>query len=213
MTETQLQTGGLAVTWPLLVVGILLALAGLWGGPTPRRREADASKVKGPAPKGGDPWEVITQPIARDEELIKIPERRPWYRPGRFLRGVMTGLGAGLLVSAAIVAVSPRGAVPPSPQAATEAPKGAPATGAGGGTAAAPPAQTPPQPANVMFTVDPGDMAPTIAANLKAKGLINDDQAFLSRVAERGVDTLLKAGSFPIPTGATLDQVIDVLTA
>ncbi|HLN61981.1 MAG TPA: hypothetical protein VK464_10570, partial [Symbiobacteriaceae bacterium] len=77
---------------------------------------------------------------------------------------------------------------------------------------AAQPAAQAPKPANVTFVVEPGDLATTIAANLKAQGLIADEDAFLSRVSETGADTALKAGTFVVPTGANLDQVIEALT-
>jgi hypothetical protein len=210
------------VTWPLLVVGILLALLGLWGGPAPRRRERESSRLKGPIPKG-DAWDILTQPVVSDEELIKLPERRPWFIPGRagrFQRGLMLGLGLGLLIAAAIHAWAPRSAATLPPTAADSATKPPPGT-ANQPTASKPPTTPgsttpitpkPPTPAVVSFVVEYGDMVPTIAANLKAKGLIADDNAFVSRVTERSADTLLKSGTFLIPTGATLDQVIDALS-
>jgi cell division protein YceG involved in septum cleavage len=71
---------------------------------------------------------------------------------------------------------------------------------------------TPAKPATVSFAVEYGDMVPTIAFNLKAKGLIANQQSFVSRATERAVDTLFKEGTFTVPTDATLDQVIDALT-
>ncbi|MDB4894136.1 MAG: conserved domain protein proline-rich [Firmicutes bacterium] len=210
------------MTWPLLVVGILLALYGLWGGPAPRRRERESSRAKGPIPKG-DAWDILTQPVVTDEELIKLPERRPWFVPGRagrFQRGLMLGLGLGLLIAAAIHTWAPRSVATQPPTAADSATKPPPGT-TNLPTATKPPATPggttpttpkPPTPTVVSFVVQSGDMVPTIAANLKAKGLIADDNAFVSRATERGADVQLKAGTFNIPTGGTLDQVIDALT-
>nr|PZN42847.1 MAG: hypothetical protein DIU70_04600 [Bacillota bacterium] len=63
----------------------------------------------------------------------------------------------------------------------------------------------------VTVVIDPGMTAPQIAARLREKGLIADEAAFLARLAERGMDTRLQAGTFQIPAGVSLDQVIDRL--
>ncbi|MCG0239525.1 MAG: endolytic transglycosylase MltG [Firmicutes bacterium] len=79
--------------------------------------------------------------------------------------------------------------------------------GAGGGSTGAAPAPG----TLVTVVIDPGMTAPQIAARLREKGLIADEAAFLARLAERGMDTRLQAGTFQIPVGAGLDQVIDRL--
>jgi hypothetical protein len=192
------------VTWLLALMGIILVVLGLWGGP--RRR---ARAVSPPAEE--DAWQVLNDPIRHDEdELIKIPPDRPWYQAGResrFAQGLLTGLGVGLIISAFVlmvkpVAEAPDGLAPAIPPIAAPAPTPDP-----------PPPTPPPTPATVTIQVEPGDLAPIIAARLVQAGLIAEEELFLSRVAEREVDTLLKAGSFVIPTDATLDQVIDRLTA
>lgn len=212
--------------WFLGFLGLVLALLGLWGGPAPRakRREADVAASRQTSPS--DAWDVLARPL--HDELIRIPEHRPWYAPGgdkRFQRGLMLGLGAGLLVSALTVTFLPKAQAPG--QVATDRP---------GGTTVAPtqpqtqtpaankpqtttpaqpqaPAATAPAPVTVTFVVDPGSSANVIADNLKAKGLIADTAAFLNALQNSGLDRALKAGTFVIPTGATLDKVIEVLTS
>ncbi|HWI53480.1 MAG TPA: hypothetical protein VNT01_15165 [Symbiobacteriaceae bacterium] len=203
--------------WILGFAGILLTLLGVWGGPTQKspRREAEAMARK--QPTVSDAWDVLAKPL--EEELIKIPEHRPWYTPGsdrRFQQGLLVGLGAGLMVAALTISFAPRQAAPPQ-VAVKEPPAGAPAANQPAPAQTAQPAPTqpakPPKPVNQNFTVEPGDLAPDIADKLKAAGLIADPKQFLTRVEERGLDTSLKAGTFVIPTGANLDTVIDVLTA
>lgn len=209
--------------WLLGIFGILLVLLGLWGGPSlaRKRREAEASAKK--SPTVAEAWDIISKPL--EDEVIKIPAHRPWSVQGgdrRFFRGLFVGLGAGLMVAAVAVSSVPREAAP-SPTASQE-PAGGNATAANtpapaAGTAAAPnaagqtAAQKPAEPANITFVVADGDAASTIAANLKAKGLIADETTFLNRLTELGKDTSLKAGTFVVPTGASIDDVIDVLTA
>ncbi|HWI66479.1 MAG TPA: hypothetical protein VNT75_32015 [Symbiobacteriaceae bacterium] len=207
--------------WVLGFAGIALALIGLWGGPakTTKRREAEAMARK--QPTVSDAWEVLSKPL--EEELIKIPEHRPWYAPGgdrRFQQGLLVGLGAGLMVAAVSVSFLPREAAPKTDLASNKpapAPvQTAPTQPAGQAPAAAPtqqPAAPAPTPVNINITVDDGDAASTIADKLKARGLIANTDQFLARVTELGADTSLKAGTFSIPTGAPLDAVIKALTS
>lgn len=208
--------------WFLGFLGLVLVLLGLWGGPVPRakRRDPDTATRKQTTPS--EAWDVLARPL--EDELIKIPEHRPWYAPGgdkRFQRGLMLGLGAGLLVSALTVTFLPKAQAPG--QVALDEPGGKPAapaqTPAPGATQPQTPAPTQPQPpaptapVNVNFVVEPGSSADAIASNLKAQGLIADPAAFLKALSDRQLDTSLKAGTFVIPTGASLDKVIEVLTA
>ncbi len=228
-----LTLGGYALTWFLLFTGLLLFGLGLWGGPRPRRWE-EAGPAEEPS-SAAEALEILSQPLPREaeEELIRIPEGRPWYLPDRrFQQGLLTGLGAGLLVAAAAIAFLPRepltgppGDVAHRPPAAQD-PAGpqpprfdtAPGDEPGGGTVGPPgapdpePKPEPPRPVNVTFVVEPGELAPDIARKLDDEGLIADEEAFLRRVEERGVDRFLKAGTFVIPTDASLDEVIDALT-
>ncbi len=204
------------MTWLLLVIAVILVGLGVWGGP--RQKERRPHPHVNPSPEKPvsveDAWEIITKPLER-RDAIHIPEHRPWYIPGadrRFQRGLLVGLGSGLLVAAVAVSIAPRGglAEPPVVQAPTQT---QPQTQAPAPVVTPPPTQPPTRPANVTFVVDEGDLTPTIAAKLREAGLIADEAAFISRVTELGVDTSLKAGTFIIPTGASVDEVIGALTA
>jgi hypothetical protein len=220
------------VIWILGITGILLTLLGLWGGPArPRkRREMETLARKQPATPD-EAWDILVSPMV--DEAIKLPEHKPWYMPGgdrRFMRGVFVGLGAGLMVATVTVSMLPRAVTPPT-TAETEKPTGvetaknappqqAPATQSPAAVQPAtqqpvtqPPTAEAPKPANMTFVVEPGELAPTIAAHLKAQGLIADEQAFLDRVTELGADRALQSGTFVVPTGANMDQVIDALTS
>jgi hypothetical protein len=209
------------VIWILGVTGILLTLLGMWGGPARarKRREMEALAAR-KQPTADEAWDTLARPL--ENEAIKLPEHKPWNFLGgdrRFMRGLFVGLGSGLMMAAVAVSLVPREAASPSatvaekPKATETAKSNAPAPApAAQQQPAAQPAAQAPKPANVTFVVEPGDLATTIAANLKAQGLIADEDAFLSRVSETGADTALKAGTFVVPTGANLDQVIEALT-
>ena len=64
---------------------------------------------------------------------------------------------------------------------------------------------------SVQITVSEGDAASTIADKLLAAGAIRDKQAFLSEVTASGADSKLKIGTFTIPTGSTVSEVIAIL--
>jgi len=64
---------------------------------------------------------------------------------------------------------------------------------------------------SVQITVEAGDAASTIADKLIAVGAIRDKQAFLSEVAAQGADSKLKIGTFTIPTGSTISEIIAIL--
>jgi hypothetical protein len=213
--------------WFLGFLGLVLALLGLWGGPAPRPKRRDAEVAASRQPTVSEAWDVLARPLT--DELIKFPEHRPWYAPGgdkRFQRGLMLGLGAGLLVSALAVLYVPRPQVPG--QVAANEPGGKPAAQTPSPTPTVSPTQTPaqtqtpaptqpqapanPAPVNVTFEVAVGTSGGEIAANLKARGLIADPKAFLDELERRNLSASLQAGTFVIPTGATMDKVIEVLT-
>lgn len=188
--------GGFTMMWLLVVAGLALVGAGFWGGLRPK--EPPQQPLENVTVDSA--WEIISRPVDRREPQVPGPRSGP---DRRFLNGLLVGLGSGLLLSAVAIQLVPRAAVPVKPQApVAEAPPAA---------ITPPPPQAPPKPANVTFVVEVGDMGPTVAANLKAAGLIADEQAFLDRITGLGVDTLLKAGTFIIPTGASLDEVITAL--
>lgn len=66
-------------------------------------------------------------------------------------------------------------------------------------------------PLQVTFNVKSGENAYQIAAQLQEMNIIQSQEAFISRLVERKLDTRLQAGRFQLSTGMTVDQVIDVL--
>jgi hypothetical protein len=77
---------------------------------------------------------------------------------------------------------------------------------------------TPPDPpvppestTEVSITVSAGDVGSTIADKLVAAGAITDKAAFLAEVATQHADTKLKQGTFKIPAGSTLSDIVKIL--
>lgn len=207
--------------WILAVVAVLLIALGAWGGPRRRVRPDKAQRI----PKDStvqEAWDILTSPVEYDEEIIKIPQARPWYvlgREQRFLRGLLVGAGCGLLIALAFSPLYARG--PKAPQVAQgENPKAEQKPDA---PAAEPPAQQPKaeepkpaaepeQPAVVKLEIPEGSVSQEIAAKLKEAKLIADEKAFLDQVTAKGAEAGLKAGTFEIPAKATIDEIIAILT-
>ncbi len=63
----------------------------------------------------------------------------------------------------------------------------------------------------VVFTIDPGETAATIAPRLQRAGLITDAQLFLWLVRYRGVDVQLEAGDYELRPNMTLDEIVETL--
>jgi hypothetical protein len=189
------------MAWLVGLFGIILLGVGLY---LRSRGGRNAEPVDDRGVDQAEAWKILTSPIVR--EAPADAEKKQGL-----LSGLLVGLGVGAILVGLFLLLLPAEA--PSPQPPLPGVPSPPA-------AQAPPAPTPtevppptPKPINQTFVIDTGDMAPTIAAKLKEAGLIADEQAFLTRVTEREVDTRLKAGTFIIPTDAPLDKVIDVLTA
>ncbi len=218
------------MVWFLLVGGLILILLGVWGGPRRKHRPEKSSRI----PKDAtvqEAWDILTSPVQYEDELIKIPEHKPFRLPSsdrRFYQGLAVGLGMGLVMAAFLSPFLPGQAETPSQVAAEQGekpetpaadpdPAGAqkPDEQAKPAETETPPAVTPPEPpkpANVTVTIEPGSSSHDIASTLKAAGVIADEQEFLRLVEAYGVETSLKAGTFVIPTDATVDQVIEQVT-
>jgi cytoskeletal protein RodZ len=89
--------------------------------------------------------------------------------------------------------------------------------GAGSGTTAdaADTTQTTAPPADgteVTLTVQSGMSSDQIAVALKDAGLIATSEEFNTAVRSKGAETKLRAGSFKIPAGSSVDAIIDILT-
>lgn len=203
--------------WFLLLLGILLVFVGAWGGPRVPRHSAE-KEIPRQAPVSRDPWEVLTEPLPQEEELIKLPEERPWYALGkdnRFLQGLFVGLGAGLMVAGAVTLIPSVGSESaPSPVVAQEPGASAPEGDVSEQVAQKPVDQVGDTKSSedLVFTIGEGELPSDVAERLQEAGLIADGDAFLARLTELGLDTSLRAGDFTVPGGADLDEVISALT-
>ncbi len=66
-------------------------------------------------------------------------------------------------------------------------------------------------PTVVLFTINPGETAATIAPRLQRQGLISDAQLFLWLVRYRGVDVHLEAGHYELRPNMTMGEIVDTL--
>jgi UPF0755 protein len=63
----------------------------------------------------------------------------------------------------------------------------------------------------VVFTINPGETAATIAPRLQREGLVLDSQLFLDLVRYRGVDAQLEAGDYELRPNMTMDEIVETL--
>jgi len=66
--------------------------------------------------------------------------------------------------------------------------------------------------ADAKITINAGDTASAIADKLLAAGAIPDKQAFLDEVSAKDAASRLKQGSFTIPAGSSIGDIIGILT-
>jgi len=66
-------------------------------------------------------------------------------------------------------------------------------------------------PTVVVFTINPGETAATIAPRLQRQGLVSDAQLFRWLVRYRGVDAQLEAGDYELRADMTMDEIIESL--
>ncbi len=64
-------------------------------------------------------------------------------------------------------------------------------------------------PTVVLFTINPGETAATIAPRLQRERLITDAQLFLWSVRYRGVDVHLEAGDYELRPNMTMEEIVD----
>lgn len=64
----------------------------------------------------------------------------------------------------------------------------------------------------IDIVIPPGATSESIAVLLHQQGLISSESQFITTLIARKLDTKLKAGTFSIPKGSSLDQVIEILT-
>ncbi len=63
----------------------------------------------------------------------------------------------------------------------------------------------------VLFSINPGETAATIAQRLQREDLIRDAQLFLYLARYRGVDAQLEAGEYELRPNMTMDEIVDTL--
>jgi hypothetical protein len=63
-----------------------------------------------------------------------------------------------------------------------------------------------------VITINSGTNAEGIAELLLSNKLIESKQAFLNRLTELKKESKVQIGTFKIPTGATMDKIIDIIT-
>ena len=74
------------------------------------------------------------------------------------------------------------------------------------------PANNPAPTGNTKFEIKEKQYLSTVAANLKAAGLIKDDKAFIKLVEDLKLDSKLQIGTFEIPAGSTDEQIAKIIT-
>jgi septal ring-binding cell division protein DamX len=80
------------------------------------------------------------------------------------------------------------------------------------GTATEEPTNTPAAGEVVTFKVKSGMASGQIATALKEAGLIASTEEFNKAINDKNVATKLKAGTFKIPAGSSIDQIVEILT-
>lgn len=214
------------MVWIFLGLGIALLVVGVLLAVVPMLR---ADRAHAHTEGEEEAWAVLSQPVAAAPELIRLPKDEPiWGKVlgSRFLQGSIVGAGTSLVVAGIVISyalVVPGGLS--TAEAANTAPKvtetAPPVT-----TPTTPPAETAAKPetttegaaettpknaASLTFEVTEGEVSQDIAFNLKKNGFIDNQGKFLERLSERGLETAIQIGKFEIPSGATIDKVIDII--
>jgi cytoskeletal protein RodZ len=71
---------------------------------------------------------------------------------------------------------------------------------------------TPASTQSTAFVVTAGSSSGKVAEDLKAQGFISTTQEFIDMLKAKQVETKVKAGNFTIPVGATVEQIVEILT-
>ena len=65
---------------------------------------------------------------------------------------------------------------------------------------------------DASFTVPPGVSGTKIGQLLYEDNLVESSQQFITAVAKKNAETKLMAGTFNIPAGSTVEDIVDILT-
>lgn len=76
----------------------------------------------------------------------------------------------------------------------------------------APNQDAPNQEQTIVIAINSGTSAEEIAELLLSNSLIENKQAFLTRLNEQKKESKVQIGTFKIPIGATVDEIIEVIT-
>lgn len=213
------------MVWIFLGLGIALLVAGVLLAVVPMLR---ADRVHAHTEGEEEAWAVLSQPVAATTELIRLPKDEPvWGKVlgSKFLQGSIVGAGTSLVVAGIVISyalVVPGGlstaeAANPAPKVTESTPPVTPPTTTPAETAAKPetttePAATTPKNAvPLTFEITEGQVSQEVAFNLKANGFIDNQGKFLERLAEMDLETAIQIGTFEIPSGAALDDVIKII--
>lgn len=71
---------------------------------------------------------------------------------------------------------------------------------------------TPNQDQSIVIAISSGDSAEEMAELLVSNNLIENKQVFLSRLNEQKKESKVQIGTFKIPIGATVDEIIEMIT-
>ncbi len=100
----------------------------------------------------------------------------------------------------------------PNPEGTGSSESGEPGqTGTEDPSASTDPPAPPPATGETKITVPAGSYASKIAEILYDAGLISSTQEFIDTLVEQKADTKLKAGTFTIPAGSTMEEIIKIL--
>jgi cytoskeletal protein RodZ len=95
-----------------------------------------------------------------------------------------------------------------TPATATTPTTPADSADSGKSTETTPPAST----QSTVFVISAGSSSGKVAEDLKAEGFISTTQEFIDMLKTKQVETKVKAGNFTIPAGATVEQIVEILT-
>lgn len=65
---------------------------------------------------------------------------------------------------------------------------------------------------DIDFEIAPGTSPGAVADSLEAQGLVSSASEFTSKLVERELDKLIRAGSFTLSTDMSIDEIINKLT-
>lgn len=65
---------------------------------------------------------------------------------------------------------------------------------------------------NISITIDDDDYSSTVAEKLAEAGLVSSAEEFDSYINESGKSSSIQSGTFQIPSGATFEEILEIIT-